>query len=140
MELSIAKSCGSCIHTNKPKKPREHAAHYEVAKTERWCYLHKCHVIRECVCDDYGGINKATKGNFTRIKTYNEINNLIIEILELIGDNEIQVDNDIYFKYDNWLYRRYVSSNYKYIVSSKSGYSNKLIKILSMLKTKMGVD
>lgn len=38
MNLKIGNSCGSCIHSNRPKIPREHAAHYEVAKTERWCY------------------------------------------------------------------------------------------------------
>jgi hypothetical protein len=71
MKLKIGNSCGSCVHTNKPKTPREHAAYYEVAKTERWCFKHNCHVTRETTCDDHEGINRSAKTSFPRIEKFN---------------------------------------------------------------------
>ena len=32
-ELICARCCGNCIHSSKPKKPEDHCAHYDVAKT-----------------------------------------------------------------------------------------------------------
>lgn len=90
MELRIGKSCGSCIHTNRPKQPREHAAHYEVAKTERWCFKHNCRVTRETSCDDHEGVNRAAKTAFTRINNYNERLDIIREVVKLLGDKEVK--------------------------------------------------
>ncbi|MFW6247213.1 MAG: hypothetical protein ACOC22_03530, partial [bacterium] len=104
MELRIGKSCGSCIHTNKPKTPRDHAAHYEVAKTERWCFKHNCHVTRETVCDDYDGVNRSAKTNFTRIKKFNDRIETVKLILDKIGDRVITINHWKYYKKDGWLY------------------------------------
>ena len=53
-ELKIANCCGNCKHVSRPKQPSEtHEAYYNVAKTERWCYLHNWHITRETVCDDF---------------------------------------------------------------------------------------
>lgn len=57
-ELKFAQCCGNCIHSSRPKKPNDYAAHYDVAKTERWCYLHSQHITRECVCDSFEQDNK----------------------------------------------------------------------------------
>ena len=109
MELKIGNSCGSCIHTNRPKTPREHAAHYEVAKTERWCFKHNCHVTRETSCSDHEGVNRAAKTAFTRIKTYNERIILAHEVLELLKTygKPLFVNDYTYFIKDNWIYYVY---------------------------------
>lgn len=52
--LEIAKCCGNCKHVSRPKTPNEtHEAYYNVAKTERWCYLHNWYITRETVCNDF---------------------------------------------------------------------------------------
>ena len=107
MELRLGNSCGSCIHSNRPKTPRDHAAHYEVAKTERWCFKHNQHVTRESTCDDYEGTNRAGKTAFTRIKTYNERLQAVREIIELMGDKPVFTKTYIFFVKNNWLYYVY---------------------------------
>lgn len=57
-ELKFAQCCGNCVHSSRPKKPDDHVAHYDVAKTERWCYLHSQYITRECVCDSFEQDNK----------------------------------------------------------------------------------
>ena len=52
-ELKIANCCGNCKYVSRPKQPSEHEAYYNVAKTERWCYLHNWYITRETVCDDF---------------------------------------------------------------------------------------
>jgi len=109
MEIRLGTSCGSCIHTNRPKQPREHAAHYEVAKTERWCFKHNCHVTRETTCDDHEGVNRSGKTSFTRIEKFNKRLVKIREVVELMGDKRIFTRDYIYFVKNNWLY--YVHGN-----------------------------
>ena len=73
VNISFAKCCGNCMHASKPKKPDTHAAHYDVAKTERWCYLHNIYITRETVCDDFSWETK--KGGVPackRILKFNE--------------------------------------------------------------------
>lgn len=107
MELKIGNSCGSCIHSNRPKTPREHAAHYEVAKTERWCFKHNCHVTRESTCDDYEGVNRAGKTAFTRVKSYNLRLQYVKEVIALMGDKPVFTKEKIFFVKNNWLYYVY---------------------------------
>lgn len=53
-ELTFAPCCGNCVHVSRPKNPSDtHSPHYEVAKTERWCYLHNWYVTRETGCEDF---------------------------------------------------------------------------------------
>lgn len=104
-ELRMGTSCGSCIHTNKPKKPREHAAHYEVAKTERWCFLHDKHVTRETTCDDHEGVSRAAKTAYTRTKKYNErilVAKKVIKLLEEYGKPLVH-NGYVYFIENNWI-------------------------------------
>jgi hypothetical protein len=103
MELRLGNSCGSCIHSNRPKQPREHAAHYEVAKTERWCFKHNSHITRETTCDDHEGISRAAKTAYTRIKTYNERLQAVREMVELMGDRRIVSSGRVYYVKDNWV-------------------------------------
>lgn len=136
MELKLANSCGSCINANRPKKPLEpHAAHYEVAKTERWCYLHGCHVTRETTCDDHEGVNRAAKTAFTRIKNFNERIVITKKVVELIGDKELRYGDKTYYVKDNWLWYKYDSiRNSEYRVRTKSGYDGKCMNdLLKML-------
>ena len=112
MELKVGNSCGSCLNSNKPKKPREHAAHYEVAKTERWCFLHNCHVTRECTCEDYKGINSSAKSSFTRITGFNKRVEIIRLIVSKIEDKKIYVDDKIFFAKNNWLYYSYKTNHF----------------------------
>lgn len=53
MELEFGRCCGNCVHCNRPKQPQDHEAHYMVAKTERWCFNHKCYITRESVCESF---------------------------------------------------------------------------------------
>ncbi len=110
MELKIGNSCGSCLNSNKPKKPREHAAHYEVAKTERWCFLHNCHVTRECTCDNYTGVCTSAKTSFTRAINFNKRLEIIREIISKMNDREIQIDGETFYVKNNWLYYTYDTS------------------------------
>lgn len=137
MNLRLGNNCGSCIHTNKPKKPREHAAHYEVAKTERWCFKHNCHVSRECTCDDYKGVNRSAKTSFTRVVNFNKRQKEILEVVQLIGDKPVFCRDQIFFVKNGWLYKVYgteperlIENNYNhhYSVSSKDGSTDGYLK------------
>lgn len=128
VELKIAKSCGSCLHTNKPKKPRDHAAHYEVAKTERWCFKHEINVTRECCCNDHEGNNRASKTGLTRINKFNLRLEKIKRIVTLIGNNVIKIGNYNYRLNDKGLLSySYDNSNHMWIVRSKESSSDKHI-------------
>lgn len=131
--LKMGESCGSCIHTNKPKTPRAHAAHYEVAKTERWCFKHNCHVTRETVCDDYEGTSTRAKTNFTRIKNFNKRIEIIRLILDEIGNQTIDVNQCSFFKENDWLCYRLYDSIHKHRFDTKtSAYDNDLQKLMEI--------
>lgn len=85
--LRIAECCGNCKHVSRPKAPAEpHEAHYNVAKTERWCCKYNRDITRETVCDGFelepkkGGA-AACKRAFAFNKKVKEIN----EIREKMG-------------------------------------------------------
>ncbi len=144
--IVLGRSCGSCLHSNRPKQPREHAAHYEVAKTERWCFKHNCHITRETVCEDHEGSNRSARTSFTRIGKYNERIAKVREVLELIGDERIEIPygdkgkiDKIFFKKDNWLYYvygdLYSMQRYDFMVRTKEAMCDRYIpKILEQLK------
>ena len=81
VNISFAKCCGNCVHTSKPKKPDTHAAHYDVAKTERWCYLHNIYITRETVCDDFSWETK--KGGVPACKRVFKFNEKLLLLREL---------------------------------------------------------
>ncbi|RPI84086.1 MAG: hypothetical protein EHM34_04285 [Nitrosopumilales archaeon] len=140
MEIKLGNSCGSCIHSNKPKNPREHAAHYEVAKTERWCFKHGCHVTRETTCADHEGVNRSAKTCFTRLKKYNERIVMVKEILECMVDNQtIRVGDKLFYKKDNWLCYSYIYiggvNSFEHKIRTKdSSCDIYLLEILKQLK------
>ena len=80
--LRLSKCCGSCIHCNKPKNPSGHIAHYDVAKTQRWCYNNNCYTTRECVCDCYEPISKG--GSVSSSKRVFRFNRRLQRILDVI--------------------------------------------------------
>lgn len=57
MQIKLANCCSCCEYTKVPKENKKtfepHAAHYEVAKTLRWCYRHSVFTAREGICDDF---------------------------------------------------------------------------------------
>lgn len=114
IDLTFAKCCGNCVHSSRPKKPEDHAAHYDVAKTERWCYKHNCYITRETVCDEFeqdnkkGGVPAAKrilKFN-QKLQKYNELRDKAKElgVVEIQGSEHIYVlrDNKWYYKYHGW--------------------------------------
>ena len=110
MNLTFAKCCGNCIHSNKPKKPSDHAAHYDVAKTERWCYRHCCYITRETVCDEFEQENK--KGGVPAAKRIFKFNQKLQKYNELcdrareLGVTEVQGNECIYaLRNDKWCYK-----------------------------------
>ena len=111
--LTMGISCGSCIHSNRPKTPRAHAAHYETAKTERWCFKHNMHVTRETTCGEHEGINRSAKSSFTRTKKYNERRLEILDVVKLMGD-KILIGRDYeYFVENGWImYKTTYNSQY----------------------------
>lgn len=80
--LRLSQCCGSCIHSSKPKIPYEHCAHYDVPKTQRWCYKNNCHTTRECVCDCYEPITKG--GSVSSSKRVFAFNRRLEKILNVI--------------------------------------------------------
>lgn len=124
-DLTFAKCCGNCVHSSRPKKPEDHAAHYDVAKTERWCYKHNCYITRETVCDEFeqdnkkGGVPAAKrilKFN-KKLKKYNELRDKAqrLGITEVPGSDCIYKlkDNKWYYKYTNWSSTTYWSISCK---------------------------
>ena len=135
MELRIANCCGACKHVNQPKKPEDHAAHYTIAKTERWCYKHGIPVTRETVCDDFElESKKGAMPAFKRILAFNKKLENIIKIKNWMEEHNIQiitygtydfsiVNDKIHYKYNNWKDSRW------YLVSCKeSGAYKNLVK------------
>lgn len=135
MELRIANCCGACKYVNQPKKYEDHAAHYTVAKTERWCYKHGIPVTRETVCDEFElEDKKGAVPAFKRILAFNRKLEKIIEIKNWMEENNIQtitydtydfsvVNNKIHYKWNDWK-----DSNW-YLVSCKESTAyEKLIK------------
>lgn len=110
MNLTFAKCCGNCMYSNKPKKPSDHAAHYDVAKTERWCYKHNCYITRETVCDEFEQENK--KGGVPAAKRIFKFNqklqkhNELRDKAERLGVTELQGDYESYALIDGrWCYK-----------------------------------
>lgn len=110
-DLQIAKCCGTCIHCNRPRKPDDHAAHYTVSKTQRWCYLHKIRTTRECICGNYEKEDK--KGGAPackRIFKFNERAKRIetfIEAMKNLGVIELSANNTLFTLHNDWLCRKY---------------------------------
>jgi hypothetical protein len=143
MIIKLSNSCGSCIHTNKPKKPREHAAHYEVAKTERWCFKHNRNVSRECTCDDHEGYNRSAKTSFTRIINYNQRQDDIFDIIKLMNNKPVFDYDKIFFVKNNWLFYVYgndiskiTNDSYHYAVMTKNGSTDKYLKSIKLILIK----
>lgn len=100
-ELNYAICCGNCIHSSRPKNPDDHAPHYYVAKTERWCYLNHCFITRELCCESYdpdikkGGIPAAK-----RVLAFNKKLDLLRIFEEKLNGRKISYfKNDREFKF-----------------------------------------
>lgn len=91
MNLRIADCCGACVHVDVPKKPEDHAPHYSVAKTERWCFKHGVPVTRESVCDDFTlETKKGAVLAFKRILAFNRKLTQIISIKDWMEQNQVE--------------------------------------------------
>lgn len=135
MELRIANCCGVCKYINQPKKPEDHAAHYTIAKTERWCYKRGIPVTRETVCNEFeletkrGGVPA-----FKRILSFNKKLEKIIEIKNWMEENNIEkitykdydfsiINDKVCYKWNDWECSKW------YLVSCKeSSAYEKLVK------------
>lgn len=139
-DLTFAKCCGNCVHSNKPKKPEDHAAHYSVAKTERWCYKHNCYITRETVCDEFEQENK--KGGVPAVKRILKFNQKLQKCKELAERAEklgvtqlagsyytyILTDGRWRYKFTNW-----ESSHYWAIYCKNKEADEQLSEIEKML-------
>lgn len=81
--LETAKCCGACVWTNKKKRPQpeDHAPHYMVAKTERWCEKFSIPTVREAVCPDFELETK--RGGAAAVKRALKQNRRLAAILQL---------------------------------------------------------
>lgn len=131
MNLTFAKCCGNCIHVNRPKKPEDHACHYDVAKTERWCYKNSCYITRETVCDDFEQENK--KGGVPAAKRVFKFNQKLQKSKELkeraekLGITELLGDYYSYKFIDSRWYYKYTAfqSNIYHAISCKDADAEK---------------
>lgn len=101
-ELRFAECCGNCKGVAKVNKPQEeHAAHYEVAKTERWCAKCCCYTTREAVCDEFE-LQEKTGGvpAIKRVVHFNKKLDRIIHVGKKLADAGI--DN---FEYGGYRYK-----------------------------------
>lgn len=109
-ELTCAKCCGNCVHSSKPKKPEEHCAYYNVAKTERWCYKTNRYITRETVCDLFEQNNKsggvpAAKRIF-KFNTKLEKLRALCDMTERLGIATLENEKFCYIYTNNrWHYR-----------------------------------
>ena len=94
--LRVGECCGSCIHTETPAIPTDHAAYYSVAKTERWCHKHSCHVTRETVCDDYEGVTRPAKTCKGRVVSFNKRLERIRAVVNAIKNKKMSVGDRTY--------------------------------------------
>lgn len=83
INLEIAKCCGTCTGANSKSKskPEDHAPHYMVAKTERWCQKHGIPTVREAVCSDWK--LEPKKGGVPAVKRALSQNRRLQAILKL---------------------------------------------------------
>ena len=101
--LRIAECCGNCKHVSRPKAPDEpHEAHYNVAKTERWCYKYNRYITRETVCDGFE--LEPKKGGAAACKRAFAFNKKVEEINEI---RERMKQLNISYVYEGENYRRY---------------------------------
>lgn len=107
--LKYAQCCGNCVYCNRPKRPEDHAPHYETAKTQRWCYFHKFRTTREAVCDNFEQEQK--KGGIPAIKRvlkFHQRAQRIKDIAKKLGEQKIYLKNTITVSQkDGWLYYEY---------------------------------
>lgn len=135
MELRIANCCGACKYVNRPKKPEDHAAHYTVAKTERWCYKYGIPVTRETVCDEFElETKRGAYSAFKRILAFNKKLEKIIEVKKWMKENNIEkithrdydfsvINDKLCYRWNDWKDSKW------YILSCKESEAyKKLIK------------
>lgn len=149
--LRLSQCCGSCIHSSKPKIPYEHCAHYDVPKTQRWCYKNNCHTTRECVCDCYepitkGGSVSSSKRVFAFNRRLEKILNVIQKMKELniieikLYDNKDEAivlkNNRLYHTYGN--HSKYVSDFY--IFKGDDTYFDRYENIINQTLQKVDED
>lgn len=122
--LEIAKCCGTCVWTNQKKRPQpeDHAAHYTVAKTERWCQKFNLPTVREAVCPDWE--LEPKKGGAPAVKRARRQNERLAAILRLkerLLRDKIAAWEGYKFKIENdYVVFCYPNSDNWYRVSCKS--------------------
>lgn len=96
VELRCGMCCGTCEHSSKPKTPSgTHTAHYDVSKTERWCYKHNQNITRETLCDDYSFDKKSAGARAaTRAFSFNRRARAVLALGEKLGDTWVPYGRD----------------------------------------------
>ena len=94
--LQIAKCCGTCISANEKKRdiPEDHAPHYAVAKTERWCSKFKIPTVREAVCDEWTLCEK--RGGAPAVKRALSQNRRLAKIIKL--HERLEKEPEVFWK------------------------------------------
>jgi hypothetical protein len=124
-----------------PKKKIEietHAAHYSVAKTERWCHKLNIPVSRESFCKDENYEMEIKKGGVPAVKRANSQIRRLEKILKLkekiLKDGPIEYENKRYiisdervcYVYCNW------NDNRPSYVSCKDNSSDEFMKYIGI--------
>lgn len=133
IDLKIGVCCSTCEYSSKPKSPTDtHAAHYTVAKTERWCFLHNCNIVRESCCESYNVSNNAGR-SIKRVLKFNERLELIKQVSDKIGDKQVLIAygciKRLYMNCDGYLSYKYdINNGRSYRISSKENSHDKYMK------------
>lgn len=110
IELKISQCCGTCFWANgahtKKRDIETHAAHYSVAKTERWCAKHGIPTSREAICEDGYELDQK-KGGAPAVKRAKKQVERLQKILKAKESIEktgpVTVRNKMYVVHDNFL-------------------------------------
>lgn len=102
--IKIAQCCGTCVWTNQKKrpKPEDHAPHYTIAKTERWCEKFGIPTVREAVCDKWElELKRGGAAAVKRALSQNRRLRAILELRDRLLRDKIAVWNGYRFKIQN---------------------------------------
>lgn len=133
--LEIAKCCGTCAGANHKARPQpqDHAPHYMIAKTERWCQKHSIPTVREAVCPDWE--LEPKKGGVPAVKRALRQNlrlQAILKLKEQLYNDKVLVWEGYRFEIekDYVVYSRWISDSngYTHRISCKESRFDRLLR------------
>ena len=136
IELTCGTCCGTCTHSSKPKNPvSTHAAHYDVSKTERWCFKHNQNITRETVCVDYVFDKKSAGARAAaRAFSFNNRARAVLALGEKLGDTVVPYGKDMLSVDGPYIICTWYSGDrmYRHRYGPKDSNTDRYIKVLEI--------